>query len=437
MFSDDADESEAEPGELTEEPEDGEEIREEEESEEHKEVPRGREEAVELVVANPGKFRTGHSIRSRIAGRLQAFRIVLEAFPRGLESGEHLDLVLKLLPPEKLKEKRWTCNVRVEITASNVDPAACFSMNHLVRLSHACDTFVWEEFMPISDILAESGGWLNERNELCLSGKVTFPLKEESSQTAALADMDFTQEMTQVTFRLSEGPPVFFDKRLLLVSSQYFREMLSEPRWKESHTNEIDLSGNPHANQRTLHGLLRFLLTGSFHSNGDTAYAFSVRQLADQYCLHRLVKKVEKDMEQLLSESNVLSFLGHTLGSGGRLEAACLKMLKENDCQLLELQRPKLRQIIDESPRLAERLMNLLLESASKRRGHKRRREEDQPSRSAPVGPPPPPTTLSAFSAPAGLGLPVSVLPGPPPPTPPTPPPLLFHPAPPPPTSFW
>ena len=31
------------------------------------------------------------------------------------------------------------------------------------------------------------------------------------------------------------------DKRLLISRSEYFKEMLSEPKWKEARTNIIDL----------------------------------------------------------------------------------------------------------------------------------------------------------------------------------------------------
>ena len=35
------------------------------------------------------------------------------------------------------------------------------------------------------------------------------------------------------------------DKRLLISRSEYFKEMLSEPKWKEARTNTIDLRPGP------------------------------------------------------------------------------------------------------------------------------------------------------------------------------------------------
>ncbi|CAE7725572.1 unnamed protein product [Symbiodinium pilosum] len=120
--------------------------------------------------------------------------------------------------------------------------------------------------------------------------------------------------MSQVTFRLSEGPPVYFDKRILVARSEYFREMLAGDAWKEAKSGEVDLSKNPHMNHRNLQAILQFLCDGTFSSDADTAKALAVRCIADEYRLTQLVVQAEKHLERLLSWDNALEFLGHVQG---------------------------------------------------------------------------------------------------------------------------
>ncbi|CAE7703920.1 HMT1, partial [Symbiodinium pilosum] len=70
---------------------------------------------------------------------------------------------------------------------------------------------------------------------------------------------DFSQEITQVTFRLSEGSPLYFDKRVLVAQSEYFAEMLSNESWVEGRTHEVDLRNNPDANHQTVCAIFKFL----------------------------------------------------------------------------------------------------------------------------------------------------------------------------------
>ena len=66
----------------------------------------------------------------------------------------------------------------------------------------------------------------------------------------------------KVTFRLSEGSPLYFDKRVLVAQSEYFAEMLSNESWVEGRTHEVDLRNNPDANHQTVCAIFKFLQDG-------------------------------------------------------------------------------------------------------------------------------------------------------------------------------
>ncbi|CAE7733661.1 HERC2, partial [Symbiodinium pilosum] len=101
---------------------------------------------------------------------------------------------------------------------------------------------------------------------------------------------------------------------------------------------------SPHIHRGSLDAVLSYLMSGRFFSGGDATFAFGVRKLADQFCLKDLVDKVEAELVTMLSKQRVLAFLGQVFGSGGRLEAACLEMVKANDCAVLRRQKEKLGQ---------------------------------------------------------------------------------------------
>ena len=48
-----------------------------------------------------------------------------------------------------------------------------------------------------------------------------------------------------VTFLLANQKRLYFDRRVLMGQSEYFREMLRTARWQESTTGEIDLTKDP------------------------------------------------------------------------------------------------------------------------------------------------------------------------------------------------
>ncbi|CAE7814612.1 HMT1, partial [Symbiodinium sp. CCMP2456] len=228
------------------------------------------------------------------------------------------------------------------VVANNQDSASLKKSGTFepVRLVHGQYMYAeWDTGLSSTDIL-EDDGWLNDAGELRVQATVTFPSAREPQRKT-----DYTQKMAQVTFLLSESPPLFFDKRILVAQSEYFAEMLSNDSWIEGRTHEVDLRNNPDANQQTVHAVLNFLQHGDFHAQGDEAYAMSVRRLADQYRLEELIKRVDDELTHLLSEGNVLTLLRQVVGTGGVLEKRCMAMLRADDWALLEQQKEKLFQL--------------------------------------------------------------------------------------------
>eukprot|EP00439_Symbiodinium_sp_Y106_P025380 s1138_g3.t1 len=222
----------------------------------------------------------------------------------------------------------------------------------------------WSELWPRP--LQDLASWVG-LGRLVVQASVEFPLP-----TDALKDLyqglDFSQEVTQVTVRLAEGPPLFFDKRVLMACSEYFRDMLEEPRFREGCNNEIDLSCDPQADHRAVSAIFRYMTSGTFFANGDFTFALSIRKLADQYRLTGLVEKAETELGSLLSENNVLMFLSHVFGTGCRLEQLCVQMIMNNGCEVLVLQEEQLTQMVDAHPELAKKLMRALLAARSQLR---------------------------------------------------------------------
>jgi len=227
----------------------------------------------------------------------------------------------------------------------------------------------WDTGLSAADICEDGAGWLNDAGELRVHATVTFPVaREQKSKT------DYTQKITQVTFLLSEGVPLFFDKRILVAQSEYFAEMLSNDSWIEGRTHEVDLRNNPDANQQTVHAVLNFLQHGDFQARGDENFALSVRRLADQYRLQDLIKRVDDELTHLLSEGNVLTLLRQVVGTGGVLETRCMAMLRADDWALLEQQKEKLFLLAKEDGALSARMVELFVEATGAWRAAKRAR---------------------------------------------------------------
>ena len=205
--------------------------------------------------------------------------------------------------------------------------------------------------------------WLDE-TKVTVRATVDFPLltRSENAAHATFQAIDFSEEPVFVQILLGDGPPQYFDKRVLVARSEYFRTMLTGAQWKEGLHNEIDLTKDPQATSATVRAVLQFMLTNAFCADGDAEFAFSVRCLADKYRLAGLVEQVDAELETLLSESNVLMFLKQIYGSGSRLETTCRQMLQVDDCRLLKIHQEQLTQTATQHPELGGYLMSCLLQ---------------------------------------------------------------------------
>ncbi|CAE7337203.1 grxC [Symbiodinium sp. CCMP2592] len=337
--------------------------------------PKGRLEQVELIlrdletfIPNPEDPRS-HApapVLSRQAGPPNAFRIQLRVHPIVPERSGCLCVFIYLMPgPMQDIGSEWIvqdakCEVTVYQEGADwvVKEAATFCFTDEESGNG------WSELWPRP--LQDLASWVG-LGRLVVQASVEFPLP-----TDALKDLyqglDFSQEVTQVTVRLAEGPPLFFDKRVLMACSEYFRDMLEEPRFREGCNNEIDLSCDPQADHRAVSAIFRYMTSGTFFANGDFTFALSIRKLADQYRLTGLVEKAETELGSLLSENNVLMFLSHVFGTGCRLEQLCVQMIMNNGCEVLVLQEEQLTQMVDAHPELAKKLMRALLAARSQLR---------------------------------------------------------------------
>ena len=207
--------------------------------------------------------------------------------------------------------------------------------------------------------------WIGGAPKVMFKADIEFPAPANAAEEHVLHGLDFTEELTTVTIRLSQGPPLLVDKRLLLTRSEYFRDMLAEARWREACSNEIDLSADQRADHRSITAILRYMMSDGFHSSGNLALTLTVHALADQYRLSGLVDKVEAELAMLLSEDTVLPILGHLHGRGTWVESLCWRMLRRNNFKTLRWQEEKLSQLVHENPELAKQLILAQAENSS------------------------------------------------------------------------
>ncbi|CAE7466191.1 TRMT61A [Symbiodinium sp. CCMP2456] len=321
----------------------------------------GRREDVEMTLnhseahdAVPGQF-----LRSRRAGLPNNFMFDLQVYPRGRHgrAGE-FGVFLELWPGLREQAGWWDAGyVKCQM-------AVCRGESGMPVLHTAYFSFDIEgDCRGWSDI-GWLGAWRDGTEEIAetitIRATVEFPLKVDVWHSF-VHDVNFTQQPEYVTFHLAEGPPMYFDKRILMTSSEYFEHMLGSAGWKEGQSNEVDLSNEPLADCRVMTAIFHFMLSETFSARGDVVFALSVRRLADRYSLNRLVRRTEDELEDLLSEENILSVLAHVFGSCGRLERTCVDLVKYNKCEVLCRQRDKVFQIVTEHPELAKQLLNMSL----------------------------------------------------------------------------
>ena len=310
----------------------------------------------------------GASVRSDITGPSGSFRCRLRVFPQGTAGAESsvsnaVAAFVEIIPPPSVKESCRVCkDVEYGIAVRrNVE-------SHTAELSKL-DTFSFDQDH-------EDRGWhdILRWNDNKWTGTTIINICAEvrglpvaDALISHLQGVSFEDQLQPVSFHLS-ACTLFFDQRLLVARSDYFREMFAQSKWIEGETKEVDLRSDPMASKAAMSAILRYIVSGSFHADGDVDLAFAVRFLADRYCLKELVQLAESELFAMLCPENALSFLGRlsALKSSNCLEPACWKMIQADGCKLLEQQEHQLGQLIEENPAVAKQL--ILLNVRSKKR---------------------------------------------------------------------
>ncbi|CAE7527675.1 unnamed protein product, partial [Symbiodinium sp. CCMP2456] len=327
--------------------------------EKHK--PIGRQEYLQLTISDVDSYEQGASIRSDITGPSGSFRCCLKVYPKGTVGTERsvsnaLAAFVEIIPPPSVKESSWVCkDVEYGIAVRrNVE-------SHTAELSRS-DTFSFDqdhEDRGWHDIIRWNDNKWTATSSISICAEVRG-LPVADALISDLQGVSFEDELQPVSFHLS-ACTLFFDQRLLVARSDYFREMFAQSQWMEGQTKEVDLRSDPLATKAAMSAILRYIVSGSFHADGDVDLAFAVRFLADRYCLKELVQLAESELLAMLCPENALSFLGRLsdLKSSNCLELACWKMIQADGCKLLEQQHHQLSQLIEENPTVAKQLILL------------------------------------------------------------------------------
>ncbi|OLP77156.1 tRNA (adenine(58)-N(1))-methyltransferase catalytic subunit TRMT61A [Symbiodinium microadriaticum] len=320
----------------------------------------GRREDVEMTLhhseahdAVPGQF-----LRSRRAGLPHNFMFDLQVYPRGRHGRDwDFGVFLELWPGLREQAGWWDAGyVKCQVAVCRGESVPMLRTAYF-SFDMDGDCRGWSD---VEWLGAWRDGTEASPQTISIRATLEFPLKVDAWHNF-VHDVDFTQQPEYVTFHLAEGPPMYFDKRILMTSSEYFEHMLGNAGWKEGQSNEVDLSNEPLADCRVMTAIFHFMLSETFSARGDVVFALFVRRLADRYSLNRLVRRTEDELEDLLSEENILSVLAHVFGSCGRLERTCVDLVKYNKCEVLCRQRDKVFQIVTEHPELGKQLLNMSL----------------------------------------------------------------------------
>ncbi|CAJ1404603.1 unnamed protein product [Effrenium voratum] len=300
-------------------------------------------ERLEFVVANPHTFGQGDVLHSPVAGPKGGFQCRLKVYPAGThKTQEALSAFVELIAPPQMK--LWRCeDVRFSI-------AVISSKSEQIRKE---STFTFTS----SD---SNCGW----SALVLLERLTIAsgLLDDDSKVHLVASasnyppqMDFSVKLKPAKILVPDGPPLMFDKRILVARSKYFATMLTSD-FKESSTGVIDLREDPEASHVCMAAVLHFLLTASLDPNMDLELALGLHAMADKLCLHDLEKAVAELLKSKISDETLLLVLSQVFDTGSEVEQTCWQLLQE-DCDLLHRQETQLDGIIQQDPALAKKLI--------------------------------------------------------------------------------
>lgn len=319
--------------------------------------------SVEVFVEDP---RFGWKNNTKVVSSWKAlphgWQFKLVVYPNGIwpEDEGFVSAYICVRPPAMLQGKewifpdlqqlRWFTKDDVELFKLTTFPYTLSTLNHFVGRSRL-----------VSHNTIRQKKWVTA-GKLRIVCEAAF-LPGNSSCQELPPDL-FSKEPEFVTFLLADGSKLHLDKRLVVERSTHFANMLSSETWVEGRTNVIDLRSNEQADVTSMQAVLCHFMSQPFRAACNVEVAFSVRKLADQFCLDDLVQEVEGELVAKVCKDNALQFLGKVIGSGGILEARCLELVKAHASELLEKHRSMLDEIVDDNPALTKFLLRTLLNAA-------------------------------------------------------------------------
>jgi len=323
------------------------------------------------IVTRKDKYKQNEGFFTRDAGGSDSFRLKCYIMPKECS---HLSVRVEVHPPEYMKAPKsyWIVEeVEWEIAMYNfpkiTEPGRGLFWSATEHF-HTSDDPHYVDLVRTADLTRDKC-WLDEKGQFHLRIRALLPVDDDKF-VQTTKGLDLSQELETVTFHLPDEKKLYVDKRMLVARSEYFRNMLGTDTYKEGQTNQVDLTTDPQVDPMSLNGVLIYVMTGGFTCDGDTAYAFAVRKLADRFVLQGLCDLVDAELETMLCYDNVLDFLGEVAGSEGRLESACLGMLADDNCELIEVQQEKARSMMRSNSMLAEVLFQVLLVHKQKKVSH-------------------------------------------------------------------
>jgi hypothetical protein len=209
-----------------------------------------------------------------------------------------------------------------------------------------------------------------------------------------MAAVDWSEPVQEIQFRLSDGPTVRADGRVLCARSQYFAAMLDPDRGFKESQGIVDLVGT-HADADALRAVLKYLSTDEFdivkqpqpqhkqrgqpESDGRSEAANSTRagtgsayleqaifclhvaQLADQYQLPRLAGLAEAFVVRVAlpdRDDLVLPLLEASFGTGCAVEEACWEAFRKRAVAIVNaMGQDSLATLVARSPQLGAQLV--------------------------------------------------------------------------------
>ena len=238
-------------------------------------------------------------------------------FPAGTEAAptynpptQVVSAFVRVVAPESFED--WSCeNVSYTITVkSRKNNRADISLADTFDFRRGVDDRGWHDVFKnksLSDYVSPEG-------ELQVQGSVRkLPyVAAKAVPKVPFPDLDLTKELKMITFKLADGPPLFFDQRLLIARSDYFKSMLVKEDWRETRTGEVDFTNNSDVTRESLQAILHYILTDSLDLQGSLEFYLTVCELADRFCLSGLVTIADAEMASMVNEGNVLQILGKT-----------------------------------------------------------------------------------------------------------------------------